>query len=147
MGCHAASAADCAVSLLPAAAEQAVRLAADSVAYAGTPSGAALDMDPDHPHMLARRAERAAQWKLLVDIFGERPRSKEINPAWLRWHDGTIPKLAQAIYDERAFDRLPLLADALEDAGCHDPDMLAHCRQPGEHVRGCWVVDLLSGRQ
>jgi hypothetical protein len=64
----------------------------------------------------------------------------------LAWNDGTIPKLAQAIYDERVFDGLPILADALEEAGCHDPDILAHCRQPGEHVRGCWVVDLVLGK-
>jgi hypothetical protein len=147
MGCHAAAAADCAVSLLPAAAEQAVRLAADAVAYAGTPSSAALDMDPDHPHMLARRAERAAQWRLLVDVFGEKPRSKEINSDWLGWHDGTVPKLAQAIYENRAFHRMPELADALEEAGCDNADLLAHCRQPGEHVRGCWVVDLFLGKE
>jgi hypothetical protein len=54
-----------------------------------------------------------------------------------------VVKLAQAIYEERAFDRLPVLADALEEAGYHDPDIVAHCRQPGEHVRGCWLVDLL----
>jgi hypothetical protein len=62
------------------------------------------------------------------------------------WNQNTIPKLAQAIYDERAFDRLPILADALEDAGCHDADILGHCRQPGPHVRGCWAVDLLLGK-
>lgn len=52
-------------------------------------------------------------------------------------------KLARAIYDERAFERMPILADALEDAGCHNPDILEHCRGPGPHVRGCWVVDIL----
>ncbi len=54
--------------------------------------------------------------------------------------------LAEAVYEERAFDRLPILADALEDAGCSDSAVLNHCRQPGVHVRGCWVVDLLLGR-
>ena len=52
--------------------------------------------------------------------------------------------LAQAIYDRRAFDLLPDLADALEVAGCNNADILAHCRQPGPHVRGCWPVDLLG---
>ena len=66
--------------------------------------------------------------------------------AWLAWNDGTIRKMAQVIYGDRAFDRLPLLADALEDAGCTDADILGHCRTPGEHVRGCWVVDLLLGK-
>jgi hypothetical protein len=63
------------------------------------------------------------------------------------WNDSTIPKIAQAIYDEPAFDRLPVLADALEDAGCDDADILKHCRGEGPHLRGCWVVDLLLGKQ
>jgi hypothetical protein len=69
-----------------------------------------------------------------------------VSPAVLTWNGGTIPKLAQAIYDERAFDRMPMLADALEEAGCTDADILAHCRSGHEHVRGCWVVDLILGR-
>jgi hypothetical protein len=67
--------------------------------------------------------------------------------SWLSWQGATIPKLAQSIYEERAFDRLPILADALEEAGCTDPAILNHCRQPGVHVRGCWAVDLLIGRK
>jgi hypothetical protein len=59
---------------------------------------------------------------------------------------GTVPKLAAAIYDERAFDRLPVVADALEDAGCTDAAILGHCRAGGEHVRGCWAVDLELGK-
>jgi hypothetical protein len=57
------------------------------------------------------------------------------------------PKITQGIYNDRAFDRLPILADALEDAGCDNADILNHCRQPGEHVRGCWVVDLILGKK
>jgi hypothetical protein len=82
--------------------------------------------------------------EIFVNPFGPRP---EINPAWLTWQGGTIPRIAQAIYDERAFDRLPVLADALEEAACNNPDILAHCRGPGPHVRGCWVVDLLVGKK
>ena len=63
------------------------------------------------------------------------------------WLASLVLGLAQAIYDERAFDRLPILADALEDAGCTDAAILEHCRGPGPHVRGCWVVDLLLGKQ
>jgi hypothetical protein len=70
-----------------------------------------------------------------------------VGPSWLAWNDGTVVKLAQGIYDDRAFDRLPVLADALEEAGCDDADILDHCRRPGEHVRGCWVVDLLLGKK
>jgi hypothetical protein len=56
-----------------------------------------------------------------------------------------VPKLAQGIYEERAFDRLPILADALEDAG-GDEALIAHLHSPGPHARGCWVVDLLLAK-
>ena len=58
-----------------------------------------------------------------------------------------VKTLAQAIYDDRAFERIPELADALAEAGCSNADILDHCRKPGEHVRGCWVVDLVLGKQ
>lgn len=81
------------------------------------------------------------------DIFGNPFRlPPTLSPAWLQWNDGTVGRIAQAIYDEGRFEDLPILADALEDAGCDNADILAHCRQPGEHVRGCWVVDVLLGK-
>lgn len=86
-------------------------------------------------------AEKPQQWCLLPT-----PRKLNIRRDWLAWNDGTVRRLAQSIYDENAFDRLPILADALEDAGCTDADILNHCRQLGEHVRGCWVIDLLLGK-
>ena len=55
--------------------------------------------------------------------------------------------IAESIYDHRAFERLPALADALAEAGCSNPDILSHCRGPGPHVRGCWVVDLVLGKE
>lgn len=58
----------------------------------------------------------------------------------------TTVALAGGIYADQAFDRLPILADALEDAGCDDPEILTHCRQEGRHVKGCWVIDLILGR-
>ena len=64
-----------------------------------------------------------------------------------RFATTTATEVAEAIYTDRAFDRLPILADALEDAGCTDRAILDHCRQPGEHVRGCWVVDLVLGKE
>jgi hypothetical protein len=63
-----------------------------------------------------------------------------------RWQSETVLALATGIYAERAFDRMPILADALEDAGCDNAYVLTHCRGPGPHVRGCWVVDLLLGK-
>lgn len=92
--------------------------------------------------------ERAAQAHLLRCIFGPLPfRAVSLDDTWKAWNDGTVVRLAQAIFDERAFDQLPILADALEDAGCADGDMIQHCRQPGTHVRGCWVLDLLVGKE
>jgi hypothetical protein len=84
---------------------------------------------------------------LLRDIFSNPFRHILVSPATLRWNDATIPKLAQGIYDERAFDRLPILADALEESGCDTTDLLAHCREPGVHVRGCWALDQLLGKE
>jgi hypothetical protein len=62
------------------------------------------------------------------------------------WRSETAVALASGIYAERAFDRLPILADALEEAGCDNGDVLTHCRGPGPHVRGCWVIDLVLGK-
>ena len=92
-------------------------------------------------------SEPPVQAALLRDIFGNPFRPVAIEHGWLTWNDGTIPKIAQAIYDDRAFDRLLVLADALEEAGCTNADLLNHCREPGPHVRGCWVVDLVLGRE
>jgi hypothetical protein len=69
-----------------------------------------------------------------------------IDQTVLSWNDRTVPKLAQAIYDERAFDSMPILADALEDAGCDNEEILRHCRGPEPHARGCWCVDLMLDR-
>jgi hypothetical protein len=90
--------------------------------------------------------EYQAQVDLLRDIIGNPFRTVEVNPAWLAWNDGTVRNMAEAIYEERTFDQMPILADALEDAGCDNAEILHHCRQPGVHVRGCWVSDLLLGK-
>jgi hypothetical protein len=63
-----------------------------------------------------------------------------------RWVASPVQPLAQGIYAERAFDRMPILADALEEAGCDDPDILTHCRSEQPHGQGCWVIGLLLGR-
>jgi hypothetical protein len=89
---------------------------------------------------------KSLQCKALRDIFGNpfRP-APGPDPTWLASNGGTVAVLAQSIYDQRAFDRLPLLADALEEAGCGDLALLEHLRGPGIHVRGCWAVDLILG--
>jgi hypothetical protein len=97
--------------------------------------------------------DRAVQIELIREVFGNPFRPAEVQPVWLSWCDSIIVKLAADIYDERSLPagildglRLQILADALEEAGCNDETLLAHCRKPGEHVRGCWVVDLLLGK-
>ncbi|HEX8911708.1 MAG TPA: hypothetical protein VF796_05070 [Humisphaera sp.] len=62
------------------------------------------------------------------------------------WLTPAVVSLAQSTYDERRFDRMPELADALEKAGCDNAEVLSHCRNSGPHVRGCWVVDLVLGK-
>jgi len=93
------------------------------------------------------RQESAAQADLLRDVFGDCFASVVVLPSWLAWNDGTVRGMAAAIYEDRAFEQMPILADALEDAGCEDATILNHCRQPGVHVRGCWVIDLLLGKE
>ena len=77
------------------------------------------------------------------DIFGNPFRPVTCSPFWLT---STVIARAEGICADRASDRLPILADALQDAGCDDEQVLAHCRSDGPHARGCWVVDLLLGR-
>jgi ssDNA-binding Zn-finger/Zn-ribbon topoisomerase 1 len=109
---------------------------------AGAAEGAALATGVPDPW-----AEYSMQARLLRDIFRNPFRPfPGIHPSWQTWQNSTIPALAQSLYDDRAFDRLPVLADALEEAGCQDAEILTHCRQPGVHARGCWVVDLLLGK-
>ena len=111
------------------------------------------------PDKIARQVaasdmEGAAQCELLRDIFDNpfRP-PPAIDSAWRTWNIGLILKLAESAYRDRimpqvTFDpeKLGVLADALEKAGCADPRILEHLREAGPHVRGCWVVDLLLGK-
>jgi hypothetical protein len=91
-------------------------------------------------------AARNTLCRLIRDLIRVPFRPVAIEPAWLAWNHGTVPAIARRVYGERAFPELPVLADALEDAGCTDADLLAHCRGPGPHVRGCWAVDLILGK-
>jgi hypothetical protein len=91
--------------------------------------------------------ERRAQAALLHCLFGNPFRPVTLDPSWLKWNDGTVRRIAEGIYEQRAFGRLPILHDALLDAGCDNEQLLAHLRAPGPHVRGCWALDLLLGKQ
>jgi ATP-dependent Clp protease ATP-binding subunit ClpA len=81
--------------------------------------------------------------KQMKDLLPQWLERHPVDPAWLAWNGGTVIGLARAINAERRWEDLPVLADALEEAGCTDGEILAHCRQPAEHSRHCWVMDLL----
>ncbi|AMV24113.1 hypothetical protein VT84_06930 [Gemmata sp. SH-PL17] len=81
---------------------------------------------------------------LLRDIFGYPFRPVTFSPSW---STSTAVALASQMYESRDFGAMLILADALQDAGCDSADVLDHCRGPGPHVRGCWVVDLVQGKE
>lgn len=85
--------------------------------------------------------------RFLHCVFANPFRRATVFPAWLTWNGSLLISMAQKMYDSRDFIDMPVLADALEEAGCTNADILNHCRQPGEHVRGCWVVDLILGKE
>jgi hypothetical protein len=89
-------------------------------------------------------AEYTVQAALVRNIFGNPFRPVVFSQ---EWRTDTAVALAKGMYESRVFSAMPILADALQDAGCDNEDILNHCRQPGEHVRGCWVIDLLTGRK
>lgn len=87
------------------------------------------------------------QVAILRDIVGNPFHPVFIDPSWMAWNDGTVVRMAQSIYYERHLDLLPIVADALEESGCADQDILTHCRGTDLHVRGCWVLDLILGKK
>lgn len=132
-------------------------VAADITATAAGAAQLAVQAGHDHglpgyrPDELAEQCRRQAL--LLHDLFGNPFRLVPLAPFWLAWEGGTVPKLARAAYEQRELPagtldraRLAALADALEEAGCDQADLLAHLRGPAPHVRGCWAVDLLLGK-
>lgn len=111
--------------------------AADAVANFAGPEG-------DPAWKRARDQEARAQADLLRDVFGNPFRPIQFASAW---KTSEVVQLAQSIYDEKSFERMPELADALENAGCTNAEVLEHCRRDGPHTRGCWVVDLVLGKK
>jgi hypothetical protein len=91
------------------------------------------------------QAERAHQAALLRDLAGNPFHPVAVELSWLDWNGGLVARIAQTLYDERRFDELPVLADALEEAGCTNEAILTHCRSGAEHALGCWVLDRLLG--
>jgi len=105
---------------------------ADSQYYPGPPLEEDFLRDLDERCVQEATAWCRARWESSLDPL---------------WRTSTVIALAKGINEEKAFDRLPILADALQDAGCENDDVLDHCRGAGPHVRGCWVVDLLLGKE
>ncbi len=89
------------------------------------------------------REQRITACPLIRDIFGNLFRPVALDPAW---RAEAVVALSRGMYESRDFAAMPVLADALDDAGRADADILAHCHGSGPHVRGCWVVDLLLGK-
>jgi hypothetical protein len=124
----------------PAACIDAVALAA---ARADCPAAIAQP-----PHAAARARESAAQCDLLRDVIGNPFQAVPVlDPLWLAWNDGCLVKLARVLREEKRFSDLPILADALEEAGCRDSGLLLHLRGSGPHIRGCWAVELVLCRK
>jgi hypothetical protein len=99
-------------------------------------------------YLTAYAEERACQATLLRDLFGPLPfRAAALGPSVLAWNDGLVVRLAKKIYDERSWEGLPILADALLDAGCDNDELVAHLGGPGPHTRGCYGLDLLLGKE
>jgi hypothetical protein len=104
---------------------------------------------------IVRKQELNSQSRILQCLFGNHFRpAPALAPAWLTWNGGVVRTLAEAAYHERelpsghlAPSHLALLADALEDAGCSEADLLRHLRSPGPHCRGCWAVDRVLGKE
>jgi hypothetical protein len=149
----------CVTALGSKVGSEAARQAADRETDWGPPYSdewnAAWDAAAEVASAPAERAEQGRQAVLLRDLFGPLPfRPVALDPAWLSWSGGTVVRLAQAAYERRelpvgtlAPDRLAVLADALEEAGCQDGQILGHLRSGGEHYRGCFVVDALLGKE
>ena len=148
--------------LLPyyhAASQAAALLASDTPGFAAARAAAdaVRTYRPHHEVGFCRAAEacsgaaatampkdRPAQCLLLRDIFGNPFRPVAFSP---EWRTSTAVGIARGMYESRDFSAMPILADALQDAGCDSEDILSHCRGPGPHVRGCWVVDLVLGKE
>jgi hypothetical protein len=119
-----------------------------AIAYASRQSGPApRDVHADHPW---HRVFQTAYFEfikpkadLLRCLFANPFGPVAFDPAWLT---STVRAMARGMYEGREFSAMPILADALQDAGCESEELLGHCRGPGPHVRGCWVVDLVLGQ-
>jgi hypothetical protein len=121
--------------------------AAGAAAMAAARDAQAAGQDRGRAWENAHASVATFQASLLRECFGNPFRPPIIQPEWLAWNGEIVRLLARAVYEEEAFDRLPVLADALEEAGCTDAEVLGHLRGAGPHVRGCHVVDALLAKE
>ena len=107
----------------------------------------ALELDVSCRSPAQTPEEKDLHCTLIRDVIGNPFRiGPLIADAWLAWNNAAVVRVAHTIYQQRAFEQLPILADALEDAGCDDADLVGHLRSPGPHTRGCWALDLVLGK-
>jgi hypothetical protein len=137
------------------AGEEAVRQAGDAARRLGTSAVKAIRKMGERRAREAAGAElgrvlnqdRLALCNALRDILGNPFRPVTLDPAWLSADGGRAGAIARAIYDESRFAELPVLGDAIEEAGCTEALILDHCRAPARHFRGCWLVDLILAKE
>lgn len=95
---------------------------------------------------IAIEREAHTQVAMIREVFGNPYENVIVERAWLEWNGNAVTKLAQRIYNSNRFVKMPTLADKMEEAGCADVGILAHCRNAAEHFRGCWVIDTVLGQ-
>src|SRR5262249_42416774 len=105
----------------------------------------AAHLRPRDEWYLLTAAERAAQADLVRCIFGNPFWPAFLDPYWLTWNGGTVAAMARSIHEDRSWEDMPFLGDALAEAGCEDEGLLAHCRAP-VHARGCHLLDRILGK-
>jgi ATP-dependent Clp protease ATP-binding subunit ClpA len=130
---------------LPSDVREALRGLDDRIAQLnGEKEAAVAGQDFERAARLRDQADRLQRERR--NLLHQWPKRFIIDPSWLSWNNGAVAKLARVIHDDRRWEDLPVLADALEEAGCTDQKILDHCRRPGKHVGGCWVLDLVLVR-
>jgi hypothetical protein len=137
--------------LLPPSRYEALRCAATALGrffHVSPPGDGAIFLLTARAHGADLRArERQIQADLVREILGNPFRLEPIDPTWLSANDQAARRLVEEIDETERYGELPILADALEDAGCTSAAILSHCRSDGPHVPGCWVMDALLGRE
>jgi hypothetical protein len=118
-------------------------LAAAAAQARGLPGMLASEAIPEVIGVAARHSDPAVLCDLVREVLGDPFRPVAVDPSWLRWEGGRVAAMAGIIYRGQRFAELPVLADALEDAGCSEEALLSHLRGGGRHVRGCWALDLV----